>query len=198
MTSVSIALASTVVVVSGFPRSGTSLMMAMLSAGGVPALTDGARSADPDNPKGYFELEAVKRLRTDAEWLPAALGRAVKIVVPLVLHLPRGFSYRILFMERDWDELVASQAAMLHRKGLQLALPVSRLKAILKDRSDHAKDILAGRSDCNVMTVSHAQALRDPGGVAGRVVAFLGGSLDITAMIAVLDPRLYRQRNPCV
>ena len=187
--------AESVVVVSGLPRSGTSLMIAMLRAGGLPVLTDGARTADADNPNGYFELEAVKRLRTGHAWLAEARGKAVKIVVPLVLQLPSGFSYRVVLMERDLDELVASQAAMLARKGVPLGLPAAKLKAIFQAQFEQARTALTAKPDCRVLTVSHAEILRDPGTTATQVTAFLERPLDVRAMAAVLDPSLYRQRK---
>jgi hypothetical protein len=189
------ATADSVVVISGLPRSGTSLMMAMLQAGGLPVLTDGQRAPDVDNPNGYFELEAVKRLRTSHTWLAEARGKAVKIVIPLVLQLPPSFSYQIVLMERDLDELVASQAAMLARKGVPLSLPASKLKAIFQAQFEQARTALTAKPDCRVLTVSHAEVLRDPGAVATQVTAFLERPLDALAMAAVLDPSLYRQRK---
>jgi hypothetical protein len=184
-----------VVVVSGLPRSGTSLMMAMLQAGGLLVLTDGQRAADKDNPNGYFELEAVKRLRTGHAWLAEARGKAVKIVIPLVCQLPAGFSYRVVLMERDLDELVASQAAMLARKGVPLGLPAPKLKAIFLAQFEQARTTLTAKPDCHVLPVSYAEILRDPGAAAIQVSAFLERPLDALAMAAVLDRSLYRQRK---
>jgi hypothetical protein len=107
-----------VVVVSGLPRSGTSMMMSMLEAGGLPLLKDDVRTADTDNPKGYFEFERVKKLREgDVDWLPEAQGRAVKIISYLLLHLPATYDYRVIFMQRDLDEVMASQRKMLTHRG---------------------------------------------------------------------------------
>ena len=102
-----------IVVVSGLPRSGTSLMMQMLQAGGMPLLTDGRRAADGDNPKGYCEFEPAKRLKDDASWLGAAEGRAVKLVSALLFDLPPERRYRVIFMTRDLDEVLASQRDLL-------------------------------------------------------------------------------------
>ena len=104
---------NTIAIVSGLPRSGTSMLMKMLEAGGLKPLTDRVRAADEDNPKGYYEFERVKRLEKDKEWLPEARGRAVKIISMLLKHLPPGFSYKILFMLRSMDEVLASQTQML-------------------------------------------------------------------------------------
>src|SRR5215470_815323 len=106
-----------ITVVSGLPRSGTSMMMNMLAAGGMPVLTDALRAADEDNPRGYFELQKVKQLDKDNPWLREARGKALKIVSPLLKHLPRDYSYRIIFMLRDLNEILASQNQMLIRRG---------------------------------------------------------------------------------
>ena len=117
-----------VTVVSGLPRSGTSLMMQMLAAGGVELLIDQIRRADADNPRGYFELEAVKRTRQDASWLDDAAGKAVKVIHLLLRDLPDDREYRVVMMSRDLDEVLASQQAMLARSGKKGAnLPPERL-----------------------------------------------------------------------
>src|SRR5262245_20267166 len=110
-------LSNEIIVVSGLPRSGTSLMMQMLDRGGIPAVTDRLRAADEDNPRGYYEFEAVKRTKQDASWLPAARGRAVKLVSSLLYDLPNSEAYRVLFMQRDMDEVLESQEKMLARLG---------------------------------------------------------------------------------
>src|SRR5947209_5605693 len=106
-----------IIIVSGLPRSGTSLMMQMLDNGGVAVVTDHVRTADLHNPNGYYELEAVKRIKRDASWLPATRGKAFKMVSQLLYDLPPGEAYRILFMERDLDEVLLSQEKMLQRLG---------------------------------------------------------------------------------
>lgn len=110
-----------IIVVSGLPRSGTSMMMRMLAIGGLSLLTDGKRRADADNPGGYYELEQVKQLSDNMDWVVGAVGRVVKIVSPLLYDLPDGYNYRVLFMERDLDEVMASQLKMLERRSLQSA-----------------------------------------------------------------------------
>src|SRR3569833_79554 len=106
-----------ITVVSGLPRSGTSMMMQMLAAGGMPMLTDGVRGPDPDNPRGYFAFGPVKRTPQDARWLAGAPGKAVKVVHSLLPALPGGYEYRVLFMLRDMHEVLASQDTMLRRLG---------------------------------------------------------------------------------
>ena len=185
------------IVVSGLPRSGTSLVMAMLAAGGIPPHTDGQRQADADNPNGYWELEAVKRLAADASWLTGAVGRAVKIVVPLVRFLPADprQSFQVLLLERDLDEVVASQAAMLEHKGLKPLLAAARLKPALTRQWEESRQVLAHRPNVSLRVVNHRQLLAAPAAVAAEVAAFLGLPLAVGAMAAVVDSRLYRQRS---
>ena len=108
-----------IVVVSGLPRSGTSLMMQMLQAGGMPLLIDDLRPADTDNPNGYWEYEPVKRLQQDNSWIPQAEGKAVKVVSALLQYLPPQHTYKIIFMQRPMQEVLASQTVMLERRGEQ-------------------------------------------------------------------------------
>lgn len=189
------ALAGVVVVVSGLPRSGTSLIMRMLQAGGVPLMTDGLRKADEDNPNGYFELEAAKRLNTNADWLGGAMGKAVKIVVPLVFHLPPKLRYRIIFMERDLAEVIASQTAMLQRLKRQPALPAEELKTAFERQLARAREMWAGSENQRTLFCRHRELLQQPRAVAESIGSFLGASLDIESMAGSVDPALYRQRR---
>lgn len=187
-----------VTVVSGIPRSGTSLMMQMLAAGGVPLLVDApdvARVPDRDNPNGYFEYAPVKRLHAENAWLPGARGRAVKVIHALLTALGRQVPVRVLFLQRDLAEVVASQGVMLERGGhADDALPPDRLAAIFRSQADDALAWLQGRPRCSVLMVEHAAALASPAAVAAEVDRFLGGGLDRAAMAAVVDPGLQRQR----
>lgn len=183
-------------IVSGLPRSGTSLVMQMLGAGGMPLLVDGARTPDADNPRGYFEHAAVKRIRDDARFVSEAIGRALKIVVPLVMHVTATVPLRVLFVERDLREVIASQERMLARSGSAEAgaIDPSRLAAIFERQIAEAKAFLAARSDCALLALEHAALLRDPHAAAASIDDFLGGGLDRGAMAAVVDPALHRQR----
>jgi len=111
-----------ITVVSGIPRSGTSLMMQMMSAGGMPVLTDGQRSADDNNPRGYFELESVKSLARNQDVLTQADGKVVKVISSLLPSLPKDFEYRVVFMCRPLEEVVSSQNRMLERLGKEVPL----------------------------------------------------------------------------
>jgi LPS sulfotransferase NodH len=184
-----------VTVVSGAPRSGTSLMMRMLEAGGIPALTDSKRPPDAHNPHGYFEYSPVKRLAEDASWIEAARGRAVKIIYRLLTQLPPRMSYRIVFMERDWEEVFASQRDMLLARGDAAASQeAAHLIPAMAAELRAAKEWLARQPGMSVLAVSYAEVVRDPLKWSHEVSRFLGGGMDEAAMAAAVDPSLYRHR----
>ena len=184
-----------VVIVSGLPRSGTSMMMQMIEAGGVPVLSDARRSADNDNPRGYYEYEPVKSTRKDASWVANAVGKAVKVVHLLLMDLPAVHQYKVIFMRRPLEEVLASQTKMLHRKEQEGAsLSPEQLAKAFGRQLDKVANWLADQSNFDVLYVEHRQVLADPQAQAARINQFLGGTLDTTAMAAVVDPSLYRQR----
>jgi len=185
-----------ITVVSGLPRSGTSMMMKMLEAGGRPPLTDNVRVADADNPRGYYEYERVKALEHDKAWVAESRGKAVKVISALLRHLPDGFHYKVLFMLRDMGEVLASQRRMLERKGTAADPSDDERLARLFDR--HLADVrarLSGRSGFELMEVRYAAVLHDPVSEAARVNRFLGGDLDEARMAAVVERELYRQQR---
>jgi hypothetical protein len=185
-----------VTVVSGLPRSGTSMVMQMVHAGGMPAVTDGVRIADPDNPRGYFELERVKSLRTDRSWLPEARGKVIKVIHMLLPELPVDQDYRVLFVERDLDEVIASQQKMLTRLGRPgAALPSERLRAAFQGQLRQVREWLAQRPQFQVLPVQYAAVVREPRAAAAAINRWLGGGLDETAMAVAVDPHLYRNRH---
>jgi len=187
--------AAPIVVVTGVPRSGTSLAMQMLAAGGLPVLCDGARPPDPDNPRGYYELAAVRRTAADPAWVERAPGRAVKVVHALVPALPRDRSYRVILVRRDLREVVASQEAMLRRRGEPPPGPTpARLVEIYAAQLDALVAWLRGTPGVAWLEVEHAGLLASPRTEAARLDRFLGGGLDRDAMADAVDPRLYRQR----
>ncbi len=191
-------LDDTVVVVSGLPRSGTSMMMQLLQTGGMSLVTDGEREADEDNPRGYLETQKTKRLHQDRSWLPECKGKAVKIIAPLLRQLAPELNYRVVFMQRDLNEILASQRRLLKRQ--------DKTGANLSDDRLHeefARQIrqvyrLLGARKIPTLYVDYREAINRPTEVASRVNAFLGGALDESSMAAAVDPRLYRQRlnNP--
>ena len=184
-----------VTVVSGLPRSGTSLAMQMIHVGGIPALTDGQRTSDDSNPRGYFELERVKQLKQDKSWLDDAAGKVVKVIHLLLAELPDDRPYRVVFMQRDLREVVQSQATMLARSGRaggQLA--PERLIAVYEQQLKTVEQWLAARPNFSVLRVPYAQLVSDPSGVVPTVNAFLGGTLDEARMRAAVDPGLHRNK----
>jgi hypothetical protein len=189
--------ADPVIVVSGPPRSGTSLLMQMLEAGGVEPLRDDTRPADAGNPRGYYELDAVKRLPEDAGWLERAPGRAVKVIHALAPRLPEGPSYRVVWMERDLDEVARSQRALLETLGRPPADDLSddRVAEILAQQLAETAAALDARHDVRRLAVSHARLVADPAPSAARIAAFLGTALDVAAMAAAVEPKLHRVRR---
>ena len=193
--------AAPITVVSGLPRSGTSLMMQMLTAGGLPALTDARRTPDDSNPRGYLELEAVKRLKTDRSWLPQARGRAVKVIHLLLpdltaMDVEAGLEFRVIMMRRPVEEVVASQRAMLARQGkVGAALPDAQLGKMFVDQLERVERLLTGRANFRVCTVQYPALVADPVSGVARVNAFLGGGMDEAAMVRAVDPTLYRERK---
>ncbi|MDP3226125.1 MAG: hypothetical protein Q8M96_23585 [Rubrivivax sp.] len=187
-----------ITVVSGVPRSGTSLMMQMLHAGGLPVLSDGLRTADENNQRGYFEFEPVKRLRSDRSWLPQARGHAVKIIHLLLreLLLDGSLQYRIVLMQRPLDEVLASQRTMLQREGKAAPADAELLKKAFASQLSQLDTWLAAQPSIAVMPVPYHQVLREPQSVAEALNNFLGLNLDTAAMVRVVDPALHRQRGP--
>ena len=183
-----------IIVVSGLPRSGTSLMMQMLQSGGIEIVTDQIREADTDNPRGYMEYETVKDLNKDKSWLPAIRGKAVKIISMLLFELPPTERYRIIFMDRDMDEVLASQEAMLKRLNRPGA-PRDKMADAFGVHLDNLDEWLRKRPNMSVLKVSYKNLVSQPEAEAQRVAEFLGRSLDITKMKAAVDPKLYRNRN---
>jgi hypothetical protein len=187
-----------ITVVSGLPRSGTSMAMRMLEAGGVPILTDGIRTADDDNPNGYFEFEAVKRLERnlDAAWLRDARGRAVKIISLLLTWLPETYDYRVVFMQRDLDEVIASQRKMLIRRGEPGGdLDAAAMRERYAGHLAAVQRFLASRRCFRSLSVGYREVLEHPDVEAGRINDFIGGHLDVDRMAAVADRQLHRNRR---
>lgn len=185
-----------VTVVSGLPRSGTSLMMQMLGSGGMPLLADAHRPPDADNPRGYFEYEPAKATKTDARWVAGGVGKAVKLVHLLLPDLPDGYAYRVVLMGRDMSEVLASQRAMLDRLGRRGAdLSPERLAEVFAAQLRRVRDWAARRPHVALLDVDYHHVIQDPAGQARRVNQFLGGRLDERAMSAAVEPTLYRQRR---
>lgn len=185
-----------VVVVSGLPRSGTSMMMQMLAAGGLPVMTDQVRAADDDNLEGYYELEAVKRTRGDAHWLEDAPGKAVKAIYRLLEDLPADYHYQVLFMMRPLEEVVASQQLMLERRSTKGAnVSSDQLKKIFTNELQRVKSWLEAQENFDWIEVQYTEVLANAQQEAERICDFLVPPLDATAMAARVNQKLYRQRS---
>ena len=182
-------------IVSGLPRSGTSMMMQMIDAGGIPALTDELRAADEDNPKGYYEFEPVKQTKKDGSWVAGAVGTVVKMVHLILLDLPLDYQYRVVFMRRDLDEVVRSQDIMLQRQGKSGGdLPPEKLKGIFQMQIRKVEAHMGEHPDhFKLVEIDYNDALADPEPAVETVSTFLDG-LDTDRMLAVVDPELYRNR----
>ena len=184
-----------ITVVSGLPRSGTSMMMQILEGGGMPLLTDRLRAPDEDNPVGYYEFELVKKLRTEKDWVPQAQGKVVKVISYLLKELPSQFNYDIVFLRRAQSEILASQRQMLLRSGKEVA---PEAEAKMADAfTKHVDDIvqwLGRQANMKVLYVDHAEIIANPSDTANTIAAFLGYDLDRRAMAEAVDGKLYRQR----
>lgn len=184
-----------ITIVSGLPRSGTSMMMRMIEAGGIPALVDNIRAADVDNPRGYYEFEPVKKTKEDASWLAQAPGRVVKMVHLLLLDLPIDRDYRVVFTHRELDEVLRSQNIMLERRGKGLTdLPPEKVKQIFGAQIDKVLGFLRDHDCFSVLEVKYNDTLADPAPTIAALNNFLGGELNTDAMRAVVEPALYRNR----
>lgn len=188
-------MGSPVVVVSGLPRSGTSMMMRMLAAGGVPLLVDGQRAPDPDNPRGYFELEAVKATARDHSWVAEASGRCVKVISSLLPHLPEDRTYRVIFMRRALDQVVRSQRAMLERlERVPQDEDEQRARSALAEHLVEIDTWLQTARHMTVLGVSYERALVEPERQVRRVQQFLELDLDTAAMQRAIEPELQRRK----
>jgi hypothetical protein len=189
-----VSMGSEIIIVSGLPRSGTSLMMQMLDRGGLEVVTDHIRSADTDNPRGYFEFEPVKKTKHDATWLPSARGKVVKMVSQLLYDLPPSEAYRIIFMERDLDEVLVSQEKMLIRLGRTPA-PRAQMKQAYVLHLERLREWLPSQSNMTVMSIRYDKLIERSREHSSQVSRFVGNGLDVEAMVGVIDPALYRNRG---
>jgi hypothetical protein len=188
-----------ITIVSGLPRSGTSLMMQMLAAGGLPVLSDGERQADTDNPRGYLEWERIKTLPKDPTCMAEAEGKVVKVISQLLLSLPATHDYRIIFMQRPLPEVLKSQDEMLHRRGSALkGGDTSAIGAAFQRHLVEVDKWFASRPNATVLRMPYHRVLREPQAAAEETAAFLREflniPLNIPAMTAQVDASLYRNR----
>lgn len=173
------------------------MMMRMLEAGGIPALVDNIRQPDEDNPRGYYEFEPVKQTKKDASWLEQAQGKVVKMVYRLLYDLPPDRDYRVVFMRRNLDEVLASQNVMLARQGKAGGqLSDEKFKGLFRAELNKVYDWLAAQPNFRVLYVDYNEVLRDARPAVAAIDAFFGGGMDTAAMLEVVEPSLYRQRKP--
>lgn len=185
-----------VVIVSGLPRSGTSMMMKMIVEGGLPAVTDGLRQADNDNPNGYFELEAVKEMAEgNLTWMDGANGKAVKVISSLLEYLPPQHSYKIIFMERELSEILASQQKMLTNRNEASTVADAELKQQFQDHLKTVKAWLVRQPNIEVMYVNFNALLADPEPFCSRIAEFVGLPMNTESMLSVPNKNLYRNRS---
>jgi hypothetical protein len=170
-------------------------MMQMIKVGGVPVLTDDLRAPDQNNPKGYLEYEKVKSLKKDNSWVPEAEGKAVKVISHLIYELPTDLHYKVIFMVRNLDEVIASQSSMLDRMGRHGA-PVTQveLKRVFQKHLEQIRDFLGKNPTFEALYVDHHNLVTNPAQEVQRVNEFLGGKLDTAKMVAMVDEKLYRER----
>ena len=186
-----------ITIVSGLPRSGTSMMMMMLEAGGIAPVADGIREADDDNPKGYYEFERVKKIKEDTAWLPDAKGKAVKMISQLLLDLPGDYQYKVIFMHRKIEEVLASQKQMLIRRGTFKEDGVSdeEMGKFLTMHVDQVLKKMKGMDNVERLCVNYNDMLADAGDSITQINDLLGGNLNTQAMAGTIDKSLYRQRK---
>jgi hypothetical protein len=183
-------------IISGLPRSGTSMMMKILEAGGMEILTDHLRTADEDNPKGYFEFERVKQLQSgDTAWVTQAQGRVVKVISFLLQYLPAQYSYKVIFMRRDVNEILASQREMLIRRGEETNESDTRVADTFQEHLKRVRVWLANQPNIQVLYVDYNALMKAPERSIRSVYDYLALELDLEKMLSVPDANLYRQRQ---
>jgi len=184
-----------ITVVSGLPRSGTSLIMQMLEKGGLELLTDNVRKADESNPRGYFEYEKVKTLQRVASWLAEADGKAVKIIAQLLKYLPHTYDYKVIFIERNIDEVLQSQEKMLNTLGRKPQSNNDILAKTFRRQITDTKKWFEGQHNISALFISYNDAIFQQKKIAEDINTFLGLDLNIDAMENAVDRSLYRQHT---
>jgi hypothetical protein len=185
-----------VTIVSGLPRSGTSMMMKMLEAGGMQVLTDNIRTADEDNPRGYYEFERVKQIERDQSWLEDARGKAVKMISALLKNLPQGYTYKVIFMRRKIEEILDSQRQMLIRRGEPTdAVSDEKMTELFRQHLQQVAAWIDKQPNVEALYVNYSEILESSTKQAKRINQFLGHTLNVENMADVVDRTLYRQRR---
>jgi sulfotransferase family protein len=184
-----------IIIVSGLPRSGTSMMMKMLAEGGLPILTDEVRQPDDDNPNGYYELEVVRQLKEgDIQWLKHADGKAVKVVSTWLEYLPQVYSYKVIFMERELQEILASQKKMLDHRGEEPKADDKDLEQLFRKHLTAIKPWLVRQPNFDALYVNYNSLIDQPESICNRITEFLSIPLNEIKMLSVPSTKLYRNR----
>lgn len=181
----------TIVIVSGLPRSGTSMMMQMLSSGGLEPLTDDVRLQDINNPKGYFEYEKVKSIAQDTSWLHVAQGKVVKIIAQLLPFLPNEFNYKIIMMHRDINEILVSQQKMLRKD--TTVIPFA-LGDIFTKQLQHTEQFIHNHPTMEAISIQYKEVINSPIKQVNQIATFLNSDLNLNEMISSIDKNLYRTK----
>jgi hypothetical protein len=186
-----------ITIVSGLPRSGTSMMMNMLQSGGMQLMVDNTREPDEDNPKGYFEFEPVKKIKEgDFFWLADSYGKAIKIVSPLLKYLPSDNKYKVIFMRRDIVEIIASQNRMLQRLAKDHdAKEDAKMVTKFERHLQQIEQWLLQQINIEVMNIFYSDVIQNPRHYSDKVNRFLDGKLNVQKMAQAVERSLYRQRK---
>lgn len=184
-----------ITIVSGLPRSGTSMMMRMLDAGGMDVVVDHMRKPDEDNPVGYYEFEKVKKIKEDVSWLDGVKDKVVKMISVLLYDLPSNNHYKVIFMKRNMQEILASQRRMLERRGTEDENSDEKMERFFQKHIAEIEGWLRTQAHIDVLYVDYNDAVKDPMKSAQQVNAFLDNTLNMEKMAAAVDKLLYRNRR---
>tara|TARA_B100000401_G_C52698713_1_gene668011 strand:- start:9 stop:1046 length:1038 start_codon:yes stop_codon:yes gene_type:complete len=185
-----------IIIVSGLPRSGTSMMMQILSAGGLDILTDKKRTPDDNNPRGYYEYEPVKKLMIDKSWLPQAKGKVVKVIAQLIPYLPSNFNYKIVFMRRPMDEVLKSQQVMLGKeKDVKSKAFPSGLNNAFQKQLNRVDEWVESQANIDVININYKDIISSPENELESLVSFLDKPLEIDKLKSAIDKKLYRNKS---
>lgn len=185
-----------ITIVSGLPRTGTSMMMKVLQAGGMKIVADNIRKSDIDNPQGYYEYEMVKKIKEDTLWLEDAKGKVFKMVSMLLYDLPSNENYKVIFMKRKMSEVLASQRKMLERMGQNTGSQSDEeMWELYNKHLDGIAKWIKEQSNIDVLYINYNDFIEDPSEQIEMVSRFLDYKLNTEEAVKVVDKALYRNRD---
>ncbi len=184
-----------ITVVSGLPRSGTSLMMQILEVNGFDILTDNVKTADESNPKGYYEYGKVKKIIKDNNWISEAEGKTIKVIVQLLFYLPLNFNYKIILMERNIDEILDSQAKMLQMLGNKKQIPSDILRKTFQQQMDKSINWMQLQPNIESVRISFGNLFRSPDEELKKLIHLFDGKIEYDISRNVINPALYREKT---